>query len=1026
MLITVGSKFTCGYTNTYKILIERYFVIIIIVLLFNPLSHGQSSLDSELLSSIEEENTKPTYKPVLKSRAELSSYADSIVQDKKRKTGLLEKEESYYLLFESKIKSNLPDTAKLTFIHDNINDLSATESSLPLHYNLRGLEIAERLSDDVWIGKMKLNLARLYTDIFNMPLAVSRAEEALEHFTIARAQDDVFNTYRVLVDIYTVDLSYDKAIGAAYQVIDISEKMNDDKLLAQIYMEMARNFTNFIKEEQSNEYIQKARELYKIQDNHEGVATSYYYSATNHMRLTTFDEALQHIGEAIALAKAHPSWGEEKYYDFIQKRGEIYGEAAMYTEALADIDYVEQMTAGDDRFDFDYWNSHKRSAYYWRMGDFERSKRICYEIINDPKKDYNRWLIDAYGYLELVYNAQNQLDSAYRYHMLIHNIRDVNHLMESQLNMERINTEYKTKEKEALIQSQSNELRQQKTIKWLGFGFAGLLLLLFIQTYRSAQQKKKTAEAFSAIRSQLYTNMTHEFRTPLTVIMGLNEEIMETTADLEIAESTKKRIKQNHLLIQRNSDNLLFMVNQLLDLAKSESNLIKLNLVQDDIIMFLNYLTESFYSKAEEKNIRLLFYSEIEEVIMDYDHIRIQQVIYNLLSNAIKFSPEYGKIVIHASKILQQNRDTLHIKVNDNGIGIPEDKLDQIFERFYQVDNSQTRREDGSGIGLALTKEIVHLFGGEITVESHLEKGTTFKVFLPITNQAPVQTLPLHPIQGVSHYDPLLESQDIHSSESMKDKSIILLVEDNKDVCRYIEQLLMNPYHIVSAKNGEEGIRMAKEFIPDLIISDVMMPIKDGYELTKTLKQDISTSHIPIILLTAKATQQDKIAGLRIGADAYLTKPFHKQELLIRISSLIENRQIMQQHYAHQVEVTPADTSVSEEVTMITKEKGFINQLNKIIHRLMSDDKLKVDSISNEIGISKSQLYRKIKAVTGLTPNGYLRQQRLYKSLELLEQTEKDISEIAYEVGFSSPSYFSRSFHKLFHKSPQLYRNTTI
>ena len=540
------------------------------------------------------------------------------------------------------------------------------------------------------------------------------------------------------------------------------------------------------------------------------------------------------------------------------------------------------------------------------------------------------------------------------------------------------------------------------------------------------QIRAEQLEEMNVLKTKLYTNITHEFRTPLTVIMGINGELCEMTKKMNLPLFKKEKMLENMQLIQRNSTNLLTLVNQLLNLSKSDSQDLELKLKQDNILQYLNYLTESFYSKADEKNIRLVFYSELPTLIMDYDEQKIQHIIYNLLSNAIKFTPQNGKIVMHASLNGAEHNSTLQLIVKDDGIGIPPDSLPYIFDRFYQVDDSHTRSVDGSGIGLSITKDMVELMGGSISVDSEINAGTTFTISIPITNEAEETGSTQKIFQSkveVKKEDNYINTVNEELLDS-ENKPILLIVEDNKDVFSYLNLILDQSYKVIKAVNGEEGIHIAKETIPDLIISDVMMPIKDGFELTNALKQDKSTSHIPIILLTAKATQSDKVEGLSIGADAYLTKPFDKQELLIRINKLIESRLAMQNHYSL--------TNNSEDITSLTSinsatvanEEPFIKQIQNIIKTEIQNETLNAETLSNEIGISQSQLYRKVKALTGLTINNYIRNFRLHKSIDLLKNTDKDIAEIAYEVGFKSPSYFSRSFHKVYQQSPIMFRKS--
>ncbi len=563
-------------------------------------------------------------------------------------------------------------------------------------------------------------------------------------------------------------------------------------------------------------------------------------------------------------------------------------------------------------------------------------------------------------------------------------------------------------------------------------------------------QEKKELEAgrlkeLNEFKARFYTNITHEFRTPLTVIMGMSENIQGH--------------EQEKKLIRRNSQNLLRLINQLLSLSKLESGALALNKVHQDIIVYLQYLTESFYSAATQKNIRLLFHSEEKEVMMDYDEEKIQHIVYNLLSNALKFTGEHGRIIFHASRVEQEGAPFLKLKVKDNGIGIPPENIGRIFDRFYSLPRPLQRRGEaeegpqaavphnaaqpepssplwgdqgglqggwegaGAGIGLALAKELVELMNGRIEVESRVGEGTEFILYLPI--EAKVEPMAkaaeeeevrrmeqLAPYNSeLIHTDaPLAETPDEEEGPGFSALPELLIIEDNPDIVTYIKTIVKDKYRIHTAGNGALGIEKALELIPDIIISDVMMPEKSGYEVCETLKQDKRTSHIPIILLTAKATQADKVHGLKYGADAYLTKPFDKEELIIRLEKLVEARRQLQQRYASGAEASPtAESSV---------DGLFLQKLREHIQAKLSESEFGVAQLAAAAHMSQMQLYRKLKALTGKTPSQFIRSHRLQKGLELLQKGELNVSEIAYETGFTDPSYFSRVFHKEFGKPP--------
>ncbi len=543
--------------------------------------------------------------------------------------------------------------------------------------------------------------------------------------------------------------------------------------------------------------------------------------------------------------------------------------------------------------------------------------------------------------------------------------------------------------------------------------FFGIVYLIYRFNMNRQLEKQEAIRLheLDTLKTRLYTNITHEFRTPLTVIMGMTENISGH-------ENERK-------LIRRNSKNLLRLINQLLDLSKLDSGAMKMDMVQGDIINYLQYLTESFHSMAQEKKLRLTFYSEITELVMDFDEAKIQHIIYNLLSNALKFTGEGGKVVLHANKTDRNGQSFLQLKVQDTGIGIPEDQLAHIFDRFYQADNSSTRKGEGTGIGLALTKELVELMQGHIAVESSPGKGTIFTLLLPIRLEAnkplPQTGFPssraLAPELATELPAPPIAKAPDEQETFAGDKPVLLIIEDNADVVTYIVGLLEKEYDITTAPNGQAGLEKAFEIIPDIIISDVMMPEKDGYEVCEALKNDERTSHIPIILLTAKAETSDRITGLRKGADAYLMKPFNKEELYVRLEKLLELRRALQLRYAKMSDGATSNHPVTSGAEP-NLESAFLNKLRLAVEEHLDDPDFDVPQLCRAAHLSNMQVNRKLKALTGKTPSRFIRSVRLYKAREMLQTTDLPVSEIAYATGFNDPNYFSRSYSEEFGESP--------
>ncbi len=519
---------------------------------------------------------------------------------------------------------------------------------------------------------------------------------------------------------------------------------------------------------------------------------------------------------------------------------------------------------------------------------------------------------------------------------------------------------------------------------------------------RQIDLEKQRVVELDKMKTRLYTNITHEFRTPLTVIMGMNDQI--------------KGYAQETKLIRRNSQNLLRLINQLLDLSKLDSGKLQLNKINNDIISYLQYLTESFHSMAAEKGVRLTFYSEEPAIRMDYDEAKIQHIVYNLLSNAIKFTEANGKVVFHVRREMKGETPHLQMLVQDSGVGISKAQLPHIFDRFYQADDSLTRKGEGTGIGLALTKELVDLMDGEISVTSELGQGTVFKIWLPITDKATKQK------ETKTETVVSRQEEEAFNTElpalGNGDLPLLLLIEDNPDVVLYIQKLLQATYNVQVAANGQIGIDKAYEIIPDIIISDVMMPEKDGYEVCETLKGDERTSHIPIILLTAKATEEDRIEGLKYGADAYLTKPFNKEELQVRLEKLVALRRQLQAKYAQHIQASNNESAAAHPL-----EDEFLQKLRAAVEEKLDDADFGVPELAGAVHMSQMQVYRKLKALTDQTPSQLIRSIRLQRASELLKNSDLTISEIAYDVGFTDPNYFSRAFQQEFGTSPRDFRN---
>ena len=518
----------------------------------------------------------------------------------------------------------------------------------------------------------------------------------------------------------------------------------------------------------------------------------------------------------------------------------------------------------------------------------------------------------------------------------------------------------------------------------LAFFCYGLFVLGIGYTLYRFQLNKRLAEAetiklkeVDEFKNTFYQNITHEFRTPLTVIKGMSESL-----DSEPS-----------VVIQRNADQLLKLVNELLEVGKLESKSAQLQQSRQDLVQFVRYSIESLESLAASKEIRLFFESNTESFETLFDPDKMQLVLNNLISNAIKFTPAAGNIEVQT---VVDDKEIL-IQVKDSGPGIPEKDLDRVFDRYYRSEAMSSN--PGTGIGLALSRELIRLMDGQLTASNKLEGGACFSIHLPVIA-----------------FDQKEKVQEV-TLASNQEKNLILLIEDNGDVRNYISSVLEGSYRVETALNGKQGYERAVELIPDLIISDVMMPIMDGYEACDLIKSDFKTSHIPVILLTAKADLESKISGIKRGADVYLAKPFNREELLTHIQNQIVLRERLKAKYSQQL-------AESDEVITVNTDP-FVSQATDLVLSRLSDAGFGIEEMCRELGVSRTQLHRKLTALTGLSTSIFIREIRLREGLKNLKQSQLSVSEVAYAVGFNDPSYFSKLFTEKFNISPsKVERNT--
>jgi signal transduction histidine kinase/ligand-binding sensor domain-containing protein/DNA-binding response OmpR family regulator len=553
-------------------------------------------------------------------------------------------------------------------------------------------------------------------------------------------------------------------------------------------------------------------------------------------------------------------------------------------------------------------------------------------------------------------------------------------------------------------------------------------------TERIRKMTKKIHED-DIMKLNFFTKVSHEIRTPLTLIIGPLENLMKIHANTE--GKTLNYIKT----IKNNAENILKLFEQIVDFRKTEGGQMKVTQKTGNISDFLLKLSQSYEQAAAQKNIELKFHSDPPNIQMDFDEDILRKVFSNLLQNAIKFTGHGGHVSLKIKLFIQQESQNgentpdysnVKIWVNDTGIGIPEHNIEEIFDRFYQVgEKAVLGATAGVGIGLSLAKELIELHNGKINVESEVGIGTTFCVVLPLENEQlkridnKSQGQQTHLINKQVQYsnnnviDTPIDSIDSEKKslpENPKNnKKTILVIEDNDELLNYLSDWLAETYNIITAINGQKGLQLAKQEQPDIIISDVIMPVMDGFEFLKNLKADIEISHIPVILLTAKVSIEDRITGIGLAADAYIDKPFHLKHLSVTIESLLENRRIVQRKYRDIFNLEPTNTPVT------SPDEIFLKKTREVIESNISNPDFNVDQLSREVGVSRAGIYRKLKALTDLSVNIMIRNMRIKRAAQILSQNKLYVNEVAFMVGFNDVQYFRKCFRKMYHMTPSEY-----
>lgn len=864
----------------------------------------------------------------------------------------------------------------------------------------------------------------------------AKEEEALQHMQQCLSlieengieDDRLVMSYNLLGSIHSEQGQFDTALDYFFKSLALAEEHGYKDNLGPALSNIAEVYSLHDEPQKAKDYWLKALKSYEEDQDSSNIAAIYNNLGSY---ATDPDTAIYFLSQALRLFEKLKF---ERGIAFASGNiGAQLGEKGLYREG---IPYFKKSIPIFEKEDFKpglishYMNM---GTIYGQLNDFALSDTFFQKSIRTAKAiDHKLYLKDTYLAMAELFEEKNQAAKALTHFKLAAALKDTLFNQSKAAELAEAETRHETEKKSRQLVEQELIIAQQRNNQknlLIGSILAILLIGGLFQYIRQRQrmrqreaelalQLERTAadqlREMDRLKSNFFANISHEFRTPLTLLLSPLRQMREG--------SFRGDVQRYYDIMIRNGERLMNLINQLLDLSKLESGKMHLQAAEGDLAAFVRAIAYAFESLAVRKQIHFTVETPPQAVNVYYDKDKLEKILTNLLSNAFKFTADEGTI-----KVRLTCEETAIIQISDNGIGIPADHLPHIFERFYQT-IGQSDLQAGSGIGLALTKELVALHHGDISVESKENEYTCFTISLPLgkvhfsaEQLTPIELTPAEGSQTLAQLTPHTAETiasphkietTIGASQIDTDLPLVLVAEDNEDVRQYIIDQLSADFRVVAAQNGKIGLEKALEIIPDLILSDIMMPEMDGVALCQALKTNEKTSHIPVIMLTARAEREDRIEGLTTGADDYLIKPFDATELKVRIHNLIEQRRKLQERFGKNFSFKPGEINIS------SVDEQFLEKVKSAINEHLDDEFFGVVELANQVGLSRSQLHRKLKGLTGNSPNAIIREMRLLSAHELLEKGAGNASEVAFMVGFNSLSYFSACFSERFGYSP--------
>lgn len=966
------------------------------------------------------------------------------IQDEEGKAGAFLQKGKIFLI-EGRYDSAQEVSRMALDIYSRNND----RRGMAIAYNMMGnshlWQSRLRAADSIFFISLQLFIqledhagqSAVYKSLGNLNMMQNRFSEALESYLAGcriseMTGDDALTSsfYTNIGTIYHQRGNFENALKYYYKSLALKEKLNDATSQASLLNNIGLLYTSQSKYIEALEFHRKSLKLDEAIGSEVDIATDLNNLGNVHLQMRNYDSAKNFFLVSLAIRENLGIMRDIAHS--LENLGAVHAAKEEYREA---VNYYKQSleineSLGDTkRISLNYINLGQAYTY---LNLYDEAEKILLAglAMREDAGDY-LGTSPALSSLAILYESKGDYRRSLDFYKRHIGVRDSLFNESRQKQVMELQTIYETekKEQELALQNQRLALLQQRSqidSLWRNGLIAGVILLIaaIIMVYRyqrlrniQKQQALETQKALTAqlkevdrMKSRFFANISHEFRTPLTLIIGPAETLQQ--------EPLQEHMKEKLQVIQRSALRLHKLINQLLSLSKLEAGKMELRASQHDMVSFLRRIMNAFESVAERKRIGFDFYQSESEILAFFDAEKMEQIFNNLLSNAFKFTGSNGKVSVSITHSEWNGLPMIKISVKDTGMGISEYQLPYIFDRFYQADVSDTKEYEGTGIGLAIAKELVELHKGMITVSSIKGKGTTFDIYLPtgsghLREEEIVMTASQDIISSRLDLDDQMDAIEDDSIHKNGPKPMALIVEDHVDLREYIRGAIRDDCVVKYAVDGKEGLEKALELTPDLIISDIMMPKMNGIKLCKTIKSDIRTSHIPVILLTAKSTEEDKLLGLENQADDYLTKPFNTKELALRVKNLIEARRRLQEKFQGSVIVKPKEIEVN------SMEQAFLEKLMELLEEHIAEETFGVEELSREIGISRAHLHRKLLALANLSPSRFIRNFRLQRAMDLLQKNAGNIAEVGYLVGFSSPTYFSKCFSEYFGYPPK-------